>query len=677
MKIMTILCLGILSASVTAAQADKFYPFFIYFDQNGKEVSEPIYGGSFRVILKQDEQNIYWVQDFDQLNFIDQYNPAITNIYAIDNVADLRVHKKNLDAKISEQTVETFIYYYDNFGIDKFTPQLLPSLKDRETLIIQNEDKNILLKGQYQDHLRSGLWQGYDTDGKVLLSMQYDQGLPIAFEWRDNNGAVIKNEVPIFESQNIELESNIYYFNNNQLMYGRYPGQSYSMKRVILWNDQRGVLIQDYDQKNQPMSDAYYLQCDDVAQAVKNFFPNCTVGPQIWQTEYENSIQVLKGKQFILWHYLIDHFAKNSTWEPIDEYGRTHGTAKIWQEYYKSVALTEGQYEHGRLLHEVTINTSTQDKLEETVRYPENSKYYHSVKYSGSHPYTSEYFYFAEDGQKVLHGPQTIWLNYASGANFLQSIKDYEHGKLNGRAYEFSSDGTFLTKEEYYQNGRPSGTWTQRNKKDVLSYQSVWVQPDKFVIRYSHLSDGRIYEIPMLDGQRHGNFKVLDQEGQTLETMPYVKGKQEGISHGVYSNGDRYENNYRNDQRDGEHRTWYANGTLKSLSFYDEGWSVGLHQLWDEDGNLLQEDDYKAKGKRVRSTKWWANGHKKQEKIFEDHYDDGRMKVGTITAWDNDGHLKKIMNVKAGACIGKVIEYDDNQKMIERECSNDEDYIFG
>lgn len=679
---MTVLFLGILSVSITAAQAEKFYPFFIYFDQDGKEMDGPTEGGSFRAILNQDEQSIYWVQDFEQLDFIDQYNPAITNIYAIDNVADLHVQKNNTDSKVSEHTTEKFIYYYDNFGIDKFMPQLLASLKDNETLIIQNEDQKVLLKGQYQNNLRSGLWQGYDLDEKVLLSMQYDQGLPTSFEWRDNDGTVINKEVPTFEPQNVQLESNIYYFDSNKLMYGRYPGQVYSIKRVILWNDQRGILIQDYDQKNQPISDAYYLQCDDIAKAVKSYFPNCTVGPQIWQTEYENSVQILRGKRFILWHYLVDHFAKNSTWEPIDEYGSAHGTVKRLEEYRDISVLIESHYEHGILQREVTTNTLTQKKIAETVRYPENSKYYHSVKYSGSHPYVSEYFYFSEDGQKVLHGPQTTWLNYASGESFIQSLRDYEHGKLNGRAYEFSSDGTFLTKEEYYQNNRPSGTWIQRNKKDVIGNQSVWVQPDKFVIRYSYLSDGRIYEIPMLDGQRHGEFKILDQDSNILETMPYVKGKQEGISHGVYSDGERYENNYRNDHRDGEHRTWHANGTLKSLSIYDAGWSIGIHQVWDVDGHLIEENEYvhnnesKGKSKRVRKTKWWNNGNKKLELIFENTYDDGGLKVGTITEWGSDGKLKKVTSVDDGHCSGLIKEYDSHQKMIERQCLDSEYYIL-
>lgn len=671
------LFLGIFSTSI-AVSKDASFPFFIYFDQDGIEANEPSYGGYFRVVLSQDEQKNYWVQDFQQIDFIDQYNPAITSVYPIDKAKDLNHLDKDSAVKNINQSESDIIYYHDNVIEQK--PTLLSRSSNGKLQIVDLRQKK-LLEGQYNNKsLRTGKWQAYDDTGKVLLTIVYDQSIPVSWTWYDYDGSLLSQNLPRFKPQTIELKEENYYFNKDGLMLARYPNQPYTIQRMILSNDEHGILIQDYDAKNQPVSDAYYLQCDDIASALKVLSPNCTVGAELSLVkDGAQTVNLLKGSDAIGWHYAFNASNKTMLWEPLNSLGQRNGLAIQVEKYYRGLLLGESQYKDGNLLHAMIRDIVTQKTLEETIQFPENSKFYYSVKYSGDEPYLSEYFYFSEDGQRVLHGPQTIWTNYANQVNRIESLKDYEHGKLNGRAYEYSSDGTFLTKEEYYQNDESSGTWTEKSKKDVINYQSIWVQPGKFVIRYSYLSDGTVQEIPMLDGQRHGEFRILDQDGKVLETMPYVKGKQEGISHGVYSNGERYANNYHNDQRDGEHRIWHANGILKRLSFYDKGWSIGIHKLWDIDGNLIEESEYvpnnESKSKRVRKTKWWKNGNKKLELTFENTYDDGTMKSGIITEWFSNGQLKKIIKTDNGECFGLVQEYDENQKMRERKCLDSERYM--
>lgn len=679
MKIMTTLFLGILSLSATMAE-DLDFPYFIYFDQDGTEANEPSYGGYFRVVLSQDEQKRYWVQDFQQIDFIDKYNPAITAVYSIDKVQKLNHLQKKLTLKSIKKIGSRIIYHHDNAL--EYKPIRLNQTNNGQLVIVDLRQKK-LLDGQYtKEGLRTGKWKAYDGEGKVLLSITYDKSVPISWEWHDYNGTILSDELPKFKAQTIELEEKSYYFNQDGLMLARYANQPYTIQRMILSNNEHGVLIQDYDAQNRPVSDAYYLQCDDITAAIKNLSPTCTIGAELsLAKDGTQSVNLLKGGDAIGWHYAFNTNNKTMLWEPLNFRGQRNGLAIQLEKYYKGLLLGERQYEDGNLSHAVTRDIATQKILEETVQYPKNSKYYHLVKYSGDEPYLSEYFYFSEDGQKILHGPQTQWSNYANQENYIESLKDYAHGKLNGRAYEFSSNGDYLTKEEYYQNDIPSGTFIEKFEKDQIRYKNIWVQPGKFVIRYSYLSDGRVYEIPMLDGQRHGEFRILDQDGNVLETMPYLKGKQEGISYGIYSNGERYENNYRDDQRDGEHRTWHANGTLKSLSIYNEGWSIGIHQVWDADGNLVEESEYvsnnenKRKSKRVRETKWWKNGNKKLELIFENTYDDGTMKSGSITEWFSNDQLKKIIKTDDGECFGLVQEYDESQKMIERKCLDSEKYM--
>lgn len=362
-------------------------------------------------------------------------------------------------------------------------------------------------------------------------------------------------------------------------------------------------------------------------------------------------------------------------WQQYDKDGKKHGLVIELGLYYRGFLLQQSQYEHGILEYEVITSLYNFSILSEITQLKDHPKHYQLIKQSGDHPYLSEYFYFAEDGSKVLHGPQVIWTNYVNQENTIKTLKDYAHGKLHGRSYEFSSEGDYVTKEEHYQNGLEAGVWIQRYDQNKINTKAIWFQDGKFVIRYSYLDDGRIYEIPMFNGLRHGDFRILDRDDKLLKTMPYIHGKQEGLTHGV-TNGERYEQNYKNDQRQGEHKRWYANGVLKSLEIYDEGWNVGMHQFWDVDGNLREENEYKEKNKRSRLTKWWANGNKQKDYIFEDHYDDGRLKQGTVTEWNQTGKLQKQMIIKDGECSGVVKDYDAHGRATERKCLESEHYVW-
>lgn len=89
---------------------------------------------------------------------------------------------------------------------------------------------------------------------------------------------------------------------------------------------------------------------------------------------------------------------------------------------------------------------------------------------------------------------------------------------------------------------------------------------------------------------------------------------------------------YRNGKREGEKKTWYANGQLQELEFYRDGKPEGKFQSWNDDGSDCGETFYKN-GKLDGVSKCrYANGRL----LSLTHYQDGK-EIKYIT-WNIKGY---------------------------------------
>ncbi len=178
----------------------------------------------------------------------------------------------------------------------------------------------------------------------------------------------------------------------------------------------------------------------------------------------------------------------------------------------------------------------------------------------------------------------------------------YRNGKKHGLYKVWNDKGDLLT-ECYFKDGRLEGTF---------KYQDIYSDPDR-------------YEYSYVDGKMHGKAFKWSHNGTLLKEESYDMGVPHGESksytnegflysytlydHGIpvvqkmwYSNGNLQSENIRREgsmynelnywMRDGIYRVWHMNGSLYEIERWYANKPYGLHQRFDEDGNLISETDF-------------------------------------------------------------------------------------
>jgi antitoxin component YwqK of YwqJK toxin-antitoxin module len=88
-----------------------------------------------------------------------------------------------------------------------------------------------------------------------------------------------------------------------------------------------------------------------------------------------------------------------------------------------------------------------------------------------------------------------------------------------------------------------------------------------------HYTNGQLWwEIPWVNGRRHGIAKCWYSDGQLMWETPYVNGEKHGIGRCWYENGQlRLEIPYVNDQWHGIRKYWSEDGKLWSIAKWHRG----------------------------------------------------------------------------------------------------------
>lgn len=284
------------------------------------------------------------------------------------------------------------------------------------------------------------------------------------------------------------------------------------------------------------------------------------------------------------------------------ENGKLHGKLEIINLEDQSVTFSE-EYEHGQLVHvtEQTIPPLASAAVQADKAAP---------IYPGTvMKTTSDMRAFYVDGKQIAQ--ETLSSNGAT-LELLGDIPDgevkeftdsgklkteafYKDNKLNGVLARYADDGKLLCKETY-ENGTLKGpaeyySYTKHNflrtdcnyKNAVLDGELIITQEDGTVREKAIYAKGR------LNGPRTTFYPTGDKE--SVET--WSEGKLQGERLLFFSTGQVwYKENYINGRLDGERTEFFINQKPRLTEFYSEGLLDGKRSTYDDQGNLLANEEF-------------------------------------------------------------------------------------
>ena len=105
--------------------------------------------------------------------------------------------------------------------------------------------------------------------------------------------------------------------------------------------------------------------------------------------------------------------------------------------------------------------------------------------------------------------------------------------------------------------------------------------------------EDKIIEYDIVDGIKHGKFKLYFSNGNTAASGQIDSNKNTGKWQYYYESGSlESEGIFVNDLPEGKWVWYYDSGILKEEGYYDMGKRTGLWKSFDEKGDLINETDF-------------------------------------------------------------------------------------
>ncbi|RLD38045.1 MAG: hypothetical protein DRI89_14685 [Bacteroidetes bacterium] len=159
----------------------------------------------------------------------------------------------------------------------------------------------------------------------------------------------------------------------------------------------------------------------------------------------------------------------------------------------------------------------------------------------------------------------------------------YESGALQ-TITNFSDDGIIAQTKTFHENGTPmaTGNYIRQKKEGLWRY-------------YSDIDSSLIAEENYQKGVLHGkSVNYYPETGKAAESFEYFNGKKEGPYLKFFPDGSTMtDGTYKNDQLDGEFTLFYPDGKIQLKGQYKDGQQTGNWNYFDEEGNAIQEEDFK------------------------------------------------------------------------------------
>lgn len=260
----------------------------------------------------------------------------------------------------------------------------------------------------------------------------------------------------------------------------------------------------------------------------------------------------------------------------------------------------------------------------------------------------------------ILHGMQRQWYkDFTPKYNY-----NFVAGKPDGIQRSWSEEG--VVSEERWKNGSYEEvltSWTAAQPKHVRVYDYA---PGGDSL---NVALGRVLqkEVHYYETGAMAAITVMSAEPETQEF--HLGGKVKGKGKGTL------------DKREGKWEFWHQNGQKMAAGEYKGGKKVGLHELWDERGNLVEEEIWNPDGtqlERKRVVFYHPNGKIQSEGELDEK---GRRK-GLWKIWYADGSKQREENwamdcSKGGGrpFVKELSEWDESGKLV-RKGSEGQQWVY-
>ncbi len=159
----------------------------------------------------------------------------------------------------------------------------------------------------------------------------------------------------------------------------------------------------------------------------------------------------------------------------------------------------------------------------------------------------------------------------------------YPGGQLK-TVLRYSENGRRASSVSYFTNGRKMAAGNYLDEKK----DSIW----QF---FSEFDGSLVAEEEFRAGNRNGVSKVLFIEGGISEMTTYRDGVRDGAWEQYFTDGKpKLKGTFRNGEKDGQFRAWHVTGQLMVTGQYVNGHQEGTWAWFDEKGNLLRKEVYRA-----------------------------------------------------------------------------------
>jgi len=127
--------------------------------------------------------------------------------------------------------------------------------------------------------------------------------------------------------------------------------------------------------------------------------------------------------------------------------------------------------------------------------------------------------------------------------------------------------------------------------RDTLIYKKGSDKP--FTGREKARVDNKIIEYDVVDGLKHGDFRLYYESGNIEIKGQVDKNRNVGKWQYFYESGQiESEGNFVNNLPDGEWKWYYRSGEPREQGIFKEGKRVGWWKLFDSTGNILEEREF-------------------------------------------------------------------------------------
>jgi antitoxin component YwqK of YwqJK toxin-antitoxin module len=213
---------------------------------------------------------------------------------------------------------------------------------------------------------------------------------------------------------------------------------------------------------------------------------------------------------------------------------------------------------------EVTLDFNVQPSAPATIVKEEVE----NEKYPSGNPRLTRGVRVMSDGSKVNHGHYVAYYENAQKSE----EGDYVDGKQDGKWTYWFSNGR-VCKEEQHRNGKLDGRWTQ------------------------YREDGtKEREVGYVAGQREGQWTYYDPTGaRPLRVESYKNNMPDGLTVYYDESGAKLRDaRFKEGKLHGVQTRYFPSGGKKYENTYVEGKREGTETEWDEQGQVVSRQDYKA-----------------------------------------------------------------------------------